>query len=152
MKRKEHPMKRNTEKHSKVMTMANSLVKQGIGRSAATLKAWLLIKLAAVDTKAAGVTHGKRQTALKRLERYPRGMVSVTLEREPGNAFDKNAVAVVASVEGKGSYTVGYLPRTLAAFVAPLMDAGKAVTSSYKAVTGGFDAAAFRGLDIRVSI
>jgi hypothetical protein len=59
---------------------------------------------------------------------------------------------VTVHVEGKGSYIVGYLPRTLAAFVAPLLDAGKAVRASYKAVTGGFDLLAHRGLVIGVAV
>jgi hypothetical protein len=145
-------MKRNAEKHSKAMTMANSLVKQGIGRSAATIKAWTPVKLSVADVKTAGVTHGKRQKALARLERCPRGMVRVTLERDAANEHDKNAVAVVATVEGKGSYVVGYLPRRLAAFVAPLLDAGKAVKAGYKSVTGGFDALAHRGLLIALEV
>jgi ADP-ribosylglycohydrolase len=145
-------MKRNTEKQSKVTTIANSLVKRGIGRSAAMIKAWALVKLACVDTKAAGVTHGKRQKALEHLMRYPAEMVSVTLKRDIANAHDKNAVAVVAAVEGKGAYTVGYLPRMLAAFVAPLMDAGKEVNARYKAVTGGFSPLACRGLAFGIEV
>jgi hypothetical protein len=145
-------MKRNTEKHSRVMTIANSLVKQGIGRSAATLKAWTLIKLATINAKAAGVTHGKRQKALEHLTRYPSDRVSVALCRDRTNAHDRNAVAVAVHVDGKGSYIVGYLPRTLADFVAPLLDAGKTVRASYKAVTGGFDPAAYRGLVIGVAV
>jgi ADP-ribosylglycohydrolase len=145
-------MKRNTEKHSRAMIMANSLVGQGIGRSEAVRKAWALIKLAVIGTRAAGVTHGKRQKALERLSRYPSERVSVTIKRDRANRHDKNAVAVVVSVEGKGSYTVGYLPGTLAALVAPLIDAGKAVQARYRAVTGGFDPFAWRGLAIGVEV
>jgi ADP-ribosylglycohydrolase len=97
------------------------------------------------------VTHGKRQKALEHLERYPARMISVTLERDRTNAHDRNAVAVAVSVEGKGSYTVGYVPRMLAAFLAPLMDADRTVQASYGAVTGSFDPLAFRGLSIRVA-
>jgi hypothetical protein len=78
-------MKRNTEKHSKAMTMANSLVKQGIGRSAAMIKAWTPVKLSVVDVKTAGVTHGKRQRALARLERCSRETLRVALERDAAN-------------------------------------------------------------------
>jgi ADP-ribosylglycohydrolase len=144
-------MEKSHEKHGKVMTIANSLVKEGVGRSAATVKAWALIKLAALDTKTAGVTHGKRQKALEHLERYPAGMVSISLLRDRENVFDKNAVAVVARVEGKGAYIVGYVPGMLAAFLPPLLDAGKSVRASYKAVTGGFDTLAFRGLSIGIT-
>jgi hypothetical protein len=73
-------------------------------------------------------------------------MVSVTLERNTENAHGGNAVAVIAAAEGKGAYTIGYLPRVLAAFVAPLMDAGKEVKARYKAVTGLFSPLAHRGL------
>jgi len=47
-------------------------------------------------------------------------------------------VAVYATVEGKGAYHMGYLPRALAAFVAPLMDAGKAVGVMFREVRGGY--------------
>jgi hypothetical protein len=74
-------MKRNTEKHSGAMIMANSLVGRGIGRREAMRLAWALIKLAAIDTKTAGVTHGRRQEALERLARYPSERVSVAPRR-----------------------------------------------------------------------
>ncbi|MDR1245889.1 MAG: HIRAN domain-containing protein [Clostridiales Family XIII bacterium] len=145
-------MKRNTEKHSKVMIIANSLVKQGTGRSAAMIKAWTFVKSAPFDMKVASVTHGKRQKALEHLERYPARMITVTLRREGGNAYDKNAVTVAVSVEGKGSYVVGYAPRMLAAFLAPLADVSKPVQAAYKTVTGGFDPLAHRGLLISVAV
>ena len=44
-------------------------------------------------------------------------------------------MAVIVSVEGKGSYTMGYLPRMLAATVASLIDAGKAVGATFTQVT-----------------
>jgi hypothetical protein len=144
-------MKRNYEKHSKVMVIANSLVKRGMGRSSALSKAWAFVKMGAVGTKAAGVTYGKRQKALERLAAYPASMASLALAREPGNMRDASAVAVVASVEGKGSYTIGYVPRALAAFIAPLMDAGKPVQARYREVTGGFSPLAYRGIAFDVA-
>lgn len=139
-------------KHSKVMIIANRLVTQGIGRSAAMIKAWVLVRLPLVDTKVAGVTHGRRQTALEHLEQYPAELVSVQLRRDAGNTADRNAVAVVATVESKGSYIMGYLPRPLAALVAPLMDTGKAVQAAYKGVTGGFGQYSFRGLRVAIAV
>ena len=47
--------------HSKVMTIANRLVKQGYNRANAMVKAWVLVKLPNICTKVAGVTYGKRQ-------------------------------------------------------------------------------------------
>jgi ADP-ribosylglycohydrolase len=127
-------MKKTT--HSKVMTIANRLVTQGYNRANAMAKAWVLVKMPLVETKVAGVTYGKRQKAIEHLSRYKPEEISITLHREQGNSHDANAVAVVASVAGKGSYTMGYLPRALAAFVAPLLDAGKAISSAYKEVRG----------------
>lgn len=43
--------------------------------------------------------------------------VSVTLAREPGNKYDKNAI--VATVEG---HVVGYINRDVAAVVSPALD------------------------------
>jgi len=52
--------------HSKVMTIANRLVKQGYNRANAMIKAWVLVRMPLVETKVAGVTYGKRQKAIER--------------------------------------------------------------------------------------
>ena len=122
---------------SKVMTMANRFVKHGLPRRMAMIKAWGIAKHPDIDTKVKGVTVGRRQEAIAHLRRYAAADISVTLERESGNAADSNAVAVIATVKGKGSYQIGYLPRHLAAVVAPLMDAKKAVAATFQEVRGG---------------
>jgi hypothetical protein len=124
--------------HSKVMTIANRLVAQGVGRAHAMVKAWALVKLPKLETKVAGVTYGNRQKAIQHLAQYDPAAVAIRLERERDNEHDRNAVAVWAAVEGKGSYHMGYLPRSLAAFVAPLLDAGKAVGALFREVRGGY--------------
>ena len=129
-------MKKTT--HSKVMTIANKLVAQGWGRATAMIRAWALVKLPTLETKVAGVTYGNRQKAIEHLAHYAPESITIRLEREQGNEHDRNAVAVWATVEGKGSYCVGYLPRALAAFIAPLMDAGKAVGALFREVRGGY--------------
>lgn len=121
-------------KHSRVMTIANSLIKQGYSRSMAMVEAWIMVKLPQVITRVAGVTHAKRQTAIEHLQHYNAEDISITLVRDKHNAYDVNAVAVVATVKGKGSYTMGYLPRAMAMFIAPLLNAGKVVTSHYRSV------------------
>jgi len=123
---------------SKVCVIANSLIKQGMNRSTAFTKSWQTVKAGTVAAKVAGVTFGNRQTALEHLTRYEPTDISIDLNREPTNAYDENAVAVVATVEGKGSYTVGYLARTLAAIVAPLIDYGKSVQSKFLEVRGRY--------------
>ena len=141
-------MKTNT--HSKVMTIANRLVSQGYNRANAMIKTWVLLKMPLVETKVAGVTYGKRQKAIEHLSRYAAEDVSIQLVRERDNEFDSNAVAVYATVSGKGSYCMGYLPRALAAFVAPLMDAGKAVQSIYRETKGLYQPYMNYGLTIEI--
>ena len=116
---------------SKVMTIANALVKQGASRSVAMVRAWITVKLHRIDTKTTGVTHGNRQKLLARLSRYSPDEITIKLNREPENAADKNAVQVIAAVKGKGAAVMGYLNRHLAAAIAPLMDKGKAVASAF---------------------
>ena len=135
---------------SKVMTIANRLVAQGYNRPHAMVKAWALAKLPRLETKVMGVTYGNRQKAIERLTRYAPEAISIRLERERDNTHDRNAVAVWAAVEGKGSYHMGYLPRALAAFIAPLLDAGKAVGAAFREVRGGGDPWMNLGLGIEV--
>jgi hypothetical protein len=136
--------------HSKVMTIANRLVSQGYNRPHAMVKAWALVKLPKLETKVAGVTYGNRQKAIQHLAQYDPAAISIHLEREQGNAHDRNAVAVWAAVEGKGAYHMGYLPRALAAFIAPLLDAGKAVGAMFREVRGGYEP--YMNLGLRVEV
>ena len=122
---------------SKVMTIANALVKQGVSRSAAMVRAWITVKLRRMEIKAVGVTHGNRQTRLERLTRYSADDITVTLQREQGNAHDSNAIQVVAAVRNKGAAVIGYINRELAAALAPLLDKGATITSRFNAVIGG---------------
>ncbi len=122
---------------AKVMTMANALVKQGVSRSAAMVRAWITVKLHAIRTKAVGVTYGNRQTLLDHLTRYAPEDITVTLQREQGNTADSNAIQIVAAVRSKGAAVIGYINRELAAAIAPLMDKGAEIVSRFKAVTGG---------------
>ena len=138
--------------HSKVMTIANKLVTQGYNRANAMVKAWVLVKMPLVETKVAGVTYGKRQKAIEHLSRYRPEQISIQLVRERDNGHDSNAVAVYAAVEGKGSYCMGYLPKALAGFVAPLMDAGRAVNSAYKEIRGMYQPYMNYGLAITLKV
>jgi hypothetical protein len=139
------------EASAKVMTIANNLHAGGMSRSAAMRRAWAVVKAAAVETKVAGVTFGRRQIALARLTQYPAELVSVRIERDYENPADASAVAVHVAVAGRGSYQVGYLPRQLAAVIAPLMDAGKAVKVSFQGVTGGRTVYENRGMRLTLA-
>lgn len=116
------------------MTIANNLVNQGYSRTAAMVKAWILVKLPKVETKVNGVTFSNRQKALEHLKRYCPQDITISLQRQPQNDYGGSAVAVIATVKNKGSYCMGYLPKALAALIAPLLDKGKAVQSYFNKV------------------
>ena len=108
-------------RHSKVMTIANRLVKQGYNRANAVSKAWALVKMPQLLTKVS-------------------------------NTADKNAVAVIESVRGKGAFVMGYIPKALAAFIAPLIDSGKSVYSTLRAIKDLYQPYMNYGLEIEVIV
>lgn len=122
---------------SKVMTIANALVKQGLSRSKAMVRAWITVKTRRMSVRAVGVTHGNRQTLLDHLTRYNPNDITVTLQREQNNEHDSNAIRIIAAVRSKGSAVIGYINRELAAALAPLLDKGAAIASCFKAIVGG---------------
>ncbi|MBR5088281.1 MAG: HIRAN domain-containing protein [Ruminiclostridium sp.] len=137
---------------SKVMTIANALVKQGMSRSAAMIRAWITVKLRTLITKTAGVTYGRRQGLLDRLNRYSPDDITITLQRENGNAYDPNAVQIVAAVRGKGSAIMGYIGRELAKVIAPLLDKGKPVKAAFAGITGGHEYGLNYGMNVAISL
>lgn len=70
---------------------------------------------------------------------------SVRLVREPRNAYDKNAVAVVTS---KGQ--IGYLSREDAAAVAPALDRGAKAQAHIRHIGGGTKDKPTRGVWLRI--
>ena len=122
---------------SKVMTIANALVRQGVSRSAAMVRAWITVKMKQFYIKAVGVTHSNRQTLLDHLTRCKPEDITITLQREKDNAHDSNAIQIIAAVRNKGSAVVGYVNKELAEALAPLTDKGLAIASGFKAITGG---------------
>ena len=63
-------------------------------------------------------------------------------EREATNPFDTNAVKAVA--EGPhGPLHIGYLPKDIAASIAPLMDAGRKIIIVQYKVIGGTEGKSF---------
>lgn len=69
--------------------------------------------------KLAGVSHGDCQDNIKQFGCPDTGFY--ILIREPDNPFDSKAIAVSLG----GVWHMGFIPRKLAAELAPLMDAGK---------------------------
>jgi len=103
-----------------------------------------------IVTKAAGVTHDGRQSILAKLK----GNEPCRIVPEPTNPYDKNALAIhVATADGVKH--VGFVPRDLAAQIAPFLD-GEAVMCEIIEIVGGFelydgDTAAL-GLRIRITL
>lgn len=137
---------------SKVMTIANALVKQGMSRPAAMVRAWITAKLHTIRTKAAGVTFNNRQMLLYRLTKYSREDITLTLQRETGNTYDRNAVQIIAAVRNKGAAAIGYINRELAAAIAPLLDKGKTVKAALEGITGGNERGLSYGLNLAISL
>ena len=116
------------------------------------IRAWITVKLRTITTKTAGVTYGRRQGLLDRLNRYSPDAITITLQRENGNAYDPNAVQIVATVRGKGSAVMGYIGRELAKVIAPLLDKGKAVKAAFAGITGGHEYGLNYGLTVAISL
>ena len=130
---------------------ANLMTKEeGMSRSEAFRAAWRLAKAKLVE-KVSGVTFGRRQEALQRLTRYDAQEIGLQLRREQDNAADMNAVAVWASVAGRGEYHMGFLPRTTAARLAPIMDKGVRVRTALEAIVGGYEGLSY-GIRVRMAV
>lgn len=56
--------------------------------------------------------------------RVKKGVIEIKIKREPDNTFDDNAIKVIISEgEYKGMH-IGYIPRNVAAIMAPAIDQG----------------------------
>ena len=117
---------------SLIFRNANKLVKQGFTRSEAMREAWRLAKLPEISVKVKGTAAtAKRQEALEHLTRYSPELVSFRIAGQPDNPADPNAVAVVATVKGKGSF----ISDDDAADTAVIMSAKKDFKAAVKAAT-----------------
>lgn len=123
---------------SKVMQMANRLVGQGYIRKNAMSTAWKLIRYRALKARISGTSFDNRQSILQLLCKYNPADIAVKLVRDRLNAFDSNAVAVTASVRGKVSAVIGYLPKAVACVIAALMDKGINILADTLSIVGGF--------------
>jgi hypothetical protein len=109
---------------SKVMTLGNRLASR-MGRSAAFVRAWQIVKAGGLELAVRGVSLGNRQEALRRLAGYAREQVRAFIVPEPTNPVDPQAVAVMVGVQnGKGLYRLGYLPREYAPAAASIRVTG----------------------------
>lgn len=103
-----------------------------------------------LNTKVAGVTFEGRQAHIAKL----RGGEPCRIVPEPENPYDPNALAVHVAKDG-AVYHVGYVPKELAAQIAPYLE-GEALMVEITEVTGGFETyegdTAALGLRIRIEL
>ena len=83
-----------------------------------------------IKTRVAGVTFDNRdgtprQPFIKQVKKDDR----LTLQREPENPFDPNAFQVFWEDPAGEAHQLGYVPRALAAVLAPLADEGAILTA-----------------------
>lgn len=77
-----------------------------------------------ITTKLSGVTFGDAQNNIKTFGCEDIG--SYALVREPENPHDPNAIRVEVA-----GYFIGYIPKKIAKWVAPVMDEGKRLCAEF---------------------
>lgn len=121
----------------KVMTIGNKLRKSGSSLRESLKLAWYFVKKKSICINVKGTAFGKRQRALAHLVNYSKNIIKIYLVREPRNSFDKDAVAVVVRVLGRGSYKMGYISKNIAAAVSILLDKKYSISTAFESVVGG---------------
>ncbi len=117
--------------------MANELHKAGYSLSRAFKKAWRTAKGTAI--KAAGVTYEGRQEVLKYLSQFRPENLTVTLERDTHNTYERNAIRIVVHIPYlKKKAKIGYVPKAYSSEIARLMDQGVNVRARLLGIIGGY--------------
>ena len=145
-------MKKITNIRKAVCVMANQLKKSGYTLSEAFKKAWRRVKLT-MTIRAAGTTFENRQERLQFLKQFQPEDLSITLEREPGNRFDSNAIQIVVHIKPISRRAIiGYVPRGLAKELAKVMDAGIHAAATLVQIIGGYSYKESLGALINITI
>lgn len=71
--------------------------------------------------KVTGTSYENRQSKIWYLRKNAANAY-VTLNRNPQNPADPNAIAVIAHVKGQRAFRIGYIPANVAAVIAPVID------------------------------
>lgn len=135
-----------------VCIMANELKKAGYSLSQAFKTAWKRVKFS-MTIRAAGTTFGNRQECLNFLKQFRQNDLSVTLEREPDNEYDNNAIQIVVHILSLSKRTViGYVPKELARELVKVLDMGIQVKASLMQIIGGYSYKETLGALINIAI
>ena len=106
-----------------------------------------------MKVRAAGTTFENRQERLQFLKQFHPNDLSVTLEREPDNEFDNNAIRIVVHIRPISRRTViGYVPKGLAKELSKVIDMGIPVRAALIQIIGGYSYKEALGalIDIRI--
>ena len=145
-------MKEITKIRKAVCTMANELKKTGYYLSQAFRKAWSRVKLS-MTVRVSGTTFENRQERLEFLKRFRLEDLSVTLEREPNNQYDRNAIQVVVHIKQITKKTViGYIPKELARELSKVIDIGVQLRASLIQIIGGYSYKETLGALVNITI
>ncbi len=145
-------MKQITRIRKAVCIMANELKKAGYSLSQAFKKAWKRVKLS-MTIRAAGTTFENRQERIQFIQQFKPEDLSVTLEREPNNIYDTNAIKIVIHILSIAKKAViGYIPKGLAGDLAKVIDAGIQIKASLIQIIGGYSYKETLGALINITI
>lgn len=145
-------MKQITKIRKAVCIMANELKRSGYSSSQAFKKAWKRAKLSII-IRAAGTTFENRQERIQFIQQFKPEDLSVTLEREPNNIYDTNAIKIVIHILSIAKKAViGYIPKGLAGDLAKVIDAGIQIKASLIQIIGGYSYKETLGALINITI
>lgn len=135
-----------------VATMANRINRKFHNLSMSFKKAWAIIKCKILVCKVAGTSFKNRQEALRRIEKYAKNgaNIQVVFDREESNLNDANAIKVNISVNGSKEYHLGYLPRGVANYMAPIFDTINSLKGQFVEVVGGCWGKPIRGCKVGI--
>ena len=145
-------MKQITNMRKSVCIMANELKKAGYSLSEAFKRAWRRVKLSMI-IKATGVTFENCQERLSFIKQFKAEELSVTLEREPNNQYDKQAIRHVVHILPISRKTIiGYVPKGLSRELSKVIDAGIQVKARLMEIIGGYVGKETLGALINITI
>lgn len=103
--------------------------------------------------RVAGTTFENRQERLPFLKPFQIETPKVTLKREEGNLFDRNAIQIVVHIPEINRKTViGYVPKGLARELSRVIDAGVRVEAKLIEIIGGCSFKEHLGALINIAI
>lgn len=93
--------------------------------------------MANTSTHIAGTTFNNRQGYICYIAKNS-DKAYVSVRRDKNNKFDINAIKVIGHVNGGKHVELGFIPKELAAKIAPVMDSGKRPwVNDFRVVCGG---------------